>query len=190
MGTYLSALDETQPSGHVCADCGEPLGLTDEVWMVGVAQPHHLNNKVFYYPVLDEEDGGFMFEPFFFCFDCWEGHYAALREEVSDDLPVEDAASASECLCCGSGIRDWEYAGVFTLGEFRSSRRSPNGVRGAKFVEIQKTEALCLYCLVLINTGHIEMWDDVSQFDECADCIQMRCWRYGSCDCYCHTDQG
>jgi len=191
MGTLLMQEDPApQATGHICADCGEGLTYTQEVWSVQVVQPQNFGGKTFFHTIIDEDDpsGDFLFEPYFFCFGCWENLYEAIKEEHDDTPPFLDADSKFECVCCGSGIREWEYAGTFTLGELLVSKRAPNGVRGPHFESNGKPELLCLYCLVLINEGHIEMWDGLSQFGECNDCIQIRCWREAACGCGCHID--
>ena len=178
------------PTGHICTDCGESLDYTDEVWLLQVMKPQQLGGQVFFHQVIDENDpqGDFLFEPYFFCFKCWENTYEAMRTDMEDEPPVPDADGVIECVCCGSGIRAWEYSGVFTLGEFHVSKRAPNGVPGPQFETISAPDVLCLYCLTLINDDHIVLWDDLSHGGECSDCIQGRCWRWATCACVCHTD--
>jgi hypothetical protein len=48
---------------------------------------------------------------------------------------------------------------------------------------------MCLYCLALLNSSFIEMWDELSQFGECMDCMFTRCWRGPSCPCTCHVPE-
>lgn len=184
---------ELQPTGHICADCGNSITYSEEVWLLQIVQPQRFSGRTFHHQVIDEEDlsGDFLFDPYFYCFSCWENMYKELQSEATDEPPIEDPGSAFECVCCGSGIREWEYAGIFTLGEFHVSTRAPNGVRGPHFVPNSQPDMLCLYCLVLLNEGHITMWEYLAQFGECNDCIQLRCWRegIGHCTCSCHLDE-
>ncbi len=82
MGTELTtdgvALRST---GHVCADCGRELIYTEEVWCLRVVQGQHFDGKAVFYNVIDEEseDGDFLFEPYVFCFTCWEKLFAPAR---------------------------------------------------------------------------------------------------------------
>lgn len=179
------------PTGHICSDCGENLNYNDEVWLLEVRQPQVFHGKVVQHKVIDEDDpqGDYLFDPYFFCFKCWETMYKGLKEDVEDEPPFADAMAVVECACCGSGVREWEYAGIFTLGELQPSKREPNGVRGANFVPIAPHDTLCTYCLVLLNDGYITMWDHFSQNNECSECTQLRCWREETCGCTCHTDQ-
>lgn len=163
---------------------------TDECVRVQVVQPQQLGGKTFYHTIIDETDiqGDFLFDPYIFCFDCWDHTYDSLREEVEGMPPIEDEASAHSCSCCGSGIRDWEYAGTFSVGEFRVSKRAPNGIHGPHFHTDIRPSVLCLYCLGVLNENYIALWDNLSQFDECLDCIQVRCWRFPNCGCGCHNE--
>lgn len=190
MGTQLNVW-EREKTGHTCSDCeGDALYL-EEVFLIHIMQPQVVGGQVVFHNIIDEDDphGDFLFQPFFFCFECWENHYHELQEAVRDEPPVSDEFSAIECSCCGSGIREWEYTGVFTLGEFHVSKRAPNNFHGPKFVPNGKPETLCLYCLSIINDNYIAMWDDLSQEGECGDCLLIRCWRHPEgCGCGCHTE--
>lgn len=183
----------TTPTGHICADCGEELKYNEEVWLLQVMHLQLMGTppprQFAYYPVIDEHDarGDFLYEPYFFCFDCWELTYGEHKKEMADEPPVIDDLAVIECTCCGSGIREFEYAGVVTLGEPHPSKRAPNFVRGPYFEPIREPDVLCLYCLMVINNSLIKLWDDISQNGECDDCLQMRCWR-GPCACTCHLD--
>ena len=192
MGQSLSRIDlddgKLHQTGHICPDCAEELVYTAEVVLLQIQQPHIIGSKVLFTPVVDEAgaDGGFIFEPYFYCFSCWEGHFDDLRNEVEDTPPVEDMHSIIACTCCGSGIREDEYVATFHQGEFHVSPRSPNNIAGPKFVSETKAGVLCLLCITIFNDNYIEMWDDLNQFGECCDCIERRCWRANSCGCDCH----
>lgn len=192
MGTELAQDPALQPTGHICADCGENIVYTQEAWLLSVVHPQKVGKKHFFHAVINEEDvdGSFLFDPYYYCFTCWESVYEEIKEESKDEPPVLDSGiSEFECSCCGSGIREGEYAGTLSLGEFHVSKRAPSGVHGPYFKTITSPDLLCLYCLVLLNEGHIEMWEDLTQFGECNDCIQLRCWRHGACGCGCHTEE-
>lgn len=187
MGTELSQAFPAK-TGHTCTDCEEAIVYTEEAFLIEVVQPQVIGGQVFLHPIIDENDpdGDFLFQPYFFCFKDWEAHYEELREQTEDEPPVPDTLSVLECACCSSGIREWEYTGKFTLGEFHISRRSPNKVPEPKFQPNGKPDLLCLYCLSVINDNYIVMWDDLSQFGECIDCVRTRCWRHSPCGCGCH----
>jgi len=194
MGTYLSDIStEPQATAHVCNDCGERLRLTDEVWLFRVVQPYEATKETVFLDVINEHVGDFLFAPAFLCFSCGDNIYHGLKKDLQDEPPVEDPESPYECSCCGSGIRNWEYSGVLELGEPRLSRRSPSGKPSTYFDAANDPELLCLYCLVLINQGQLELWPQLgyrphedAPLIECEDCIQSRCWRDFTCDCACH----
>lgn len=195
MGTELTTeYLELYPTVHVCAYCEEHIRYGEECWLLQVVQPQRVNGKTHLHDVIDEDDpnGDFMYDPYFFCFECMEALLSDLREEIADEPPVKDPheLGSFECFCCSSAIREWEYTGALSLGEFHVSTRAPNGVRGPRFVPNCESELICIYCLVLLNDGWIEMWEDLSHMGECNDCIQVRCWRYGdcACSCACHSD--
>ena len=177
------------PTGHICADCGENIRYNDEVWLLQVVQAHHVGAELVHHPVIDENDpeGDFLFDPYFFCFKCWEAMYKSLQEESEDEPPIEDPESTLECVCCGSGIREWEYTGLFTLCELQLSTRAPNRVQGPRVQEVSRPDYLCMYCLVVLNNGFITLWTNIGQCEECADCTQLRCWRTANCGCGCHV---
>jgi hypothetical protein len=187
-GLVLASLP-LQRTDFICADCGDPITYMDEVFQLQVIRPVRPDrSQTLYLEVTDEHhpEDGFLFEPYYFCYRCWEKNYDEIRDDMEDEPPVDDADSKFECVCCGSGIRQWELAGTFALGEFRLSERSPNGERSASFVTLSNVDMLCIYCLTILNDGYIDMWQDLSENHECTDCVQARCWRATECGCRCH----
>jgi hypothetical protein len=179
-----------QPTGHICADCGDKLTYTSEAWLLQVATLQQIGGHLQSFPLVDEADPNrdFLFTPYFFCFECWENQYDELKEEFEDQPPVTDAGGVAECACCGSSVLEGEYCGLFQIGEFQASNRAPNGVAGPRFEMPHPPDVLCLYCLAVLNESFISMWDELSQFGECQDCIFSRCWRAGACPCSCHLE--
>ena len=183
---------EARETGHCCTDCGESLGFCDEVWCVQIVLVGLAGGKLATVPVPDENDvnRSDLFETYFFCFACWESHYDSLREDVSDEPPVEDGRGITQCSCCKSDIIELETAGSMTLGEFQLSRRSPNGRSSMVFKPNGQPDAICVFCMALFNETHMELWEGgVSQTGECLDCTELRCWRDGdgACGCSCHV---
>lgn len=175
----------------VCAQCEHQLDLEDEIVLVEIVQLHLVGGVVMPFNVINEHEveGGYLFEPWFFCFDCWEEHRSDLRKETKDQPPVPDAESMMECHCCGSGIREWEFVGSATMGELRLSSRAPSNKASVRFAPLAKPDLLCLPCIGIINENWILMWEDLSQHGECADCTFARCWRYEGCACACHNEE-
>ena len=189
---YEESGDITMRTEQVCPQCGENLVFTEDVIQLLVVQ-HHADHSA--HPVQDDEDGDFLYEPYFLHFSCWEEIQDSLLEEVEDVPPVEDVHGPFRCKFCGSGIRTWEHCGSLTCGEFHISKRNPHGQRGEDFIEAAPPDVFCLYCLFVINEGIMEFYDceagGVSQFGECGDCLQARCWRLpaGTCPCTCHMEE-
>lgn len=191
MGTNLGENTLLQPTGHVCADCAEDIVYSTETVRLQVVEAQLVNGRMHTYPVIDEHDlhGDFLFEPFVFDITCWENLLEAVKEDLADVPPLLDPHSPFECSCCGSGIREWEYAGAFTIGEFRVSKRAPNGVYGPWLAEDTAPELICMACLSNINEDHIDMWEGLSQHGECTECIAVRCTREEACNCECHEEE-
>jgi hypothetical protein len=196
MGKVVEELDSIlRKTDFICADCGDAITYMDEVFRLEVVRPWRYEGQTLHSDVTDEHhpEEGFVYEPYYFCYRCWEKNYEEVQNDMRDELPVEDPFSRNfECVNCASGIRDGELAGVFTLGEFHVSERAPNGVRGQHFVPIGNPDMICIYCLTILNEGYIDMWQYLSENYECDDCIQARCWRLAShgleCECRCHHE--
>lgn len=194
MGEELTELEgRRRPVEVICADCEDRIGYEKEFVLLQVVQLQKLGGGVFFYPVMDETGivSDYQFEPYHFCFECWEDLYEKIREEMADAPPAEDALSVIECTCCGSGIREWEITGTWTVGEFITSRRAPapGFTPGPRFDQASKPEVLCAYCLALLNEVVITMWDDFPAESICIDCVQARCWRHQNCGCSCHEGE-
>jgi len=181
---------ELRKTDHICADCGGAVVYMDEVFLLQIVRSKRGQEGVLHYEVIDEHDpdGCFRFEPYYFCIQCWEKNYGEIHSDMEDELPVNDYDSKFECVCCGSGIREFELAGLATLGEFHISERAPNGMHDASFLGISNPDLICLYCMSLLNDGCIDMWPDLTEYGECVDCIQARCWRASECECRCHFE--
>jgi hypothetical protein len=193
-GIAEHASSRAQTTDFVCADCGDDVEYMDEVYKLHIVRLQRYLGHTVQCHVYDEydQDSPFRFEPYYFCVDCWEKNYESIRKDMTDEPPVEDLNGKFECACCASDIRELELAGVVDLGEFHVSERSPNGAQSAVFRSISNDDKLCLYCLTVLNDGYIDMWKELSEFGECEDCIQARCWRTdtrGDCECDCHDVQ-
>ncbi len=180
-------------SGNNCVDpdCDATLFYGNEVVRIQVVLVQRGDGEMHQYPVIDEDDPArdFLFEPYYFCMDCWSKTYEFAKTELKDQLPITDAYSVFDCSFCASGIREVkEYTGVAEIGEFELSRRAPDGLRGPLFVVTAKPMLLCISCLQLVNEGYIELWSNLSQNGECIDCCTARCWR-APCSCTCHSDE-
>jgi hypothetical protein len=184
----LGEMLKANSTEHICADCGEAIVCMEEVFLLQVIRPQRWQGQQVHHIVIDEHDpeGCFRFEPYYFCFNCWEKTYEEIHNDMQDELPVNDCYSEFECTCCGSGIRGLELAGLSTLGEFHVSERAPNGMRDNAFIAISNPDLICIYCMTILNNGYIDMWENLNENEECDDCVQARCWRVEECACRCH----
>lgn len=193
MGPYLNDQSSWE-TDRVCAQCGEPLLFTEEVWLLTIVLPHIHENQLLLTPCLDDE-GEFLYDPYLVHFSCWEEIEEDLREEVENTPPIVDGLAPLRCKICESSIREWELAAAFSLGELHVSKKSPEPTgRGIAFVPSGEPDLVCLYCMHLINEDHLEFWENgVAQEGECADCLHIRCWRSTAagvpCVCTCHAEE-
>src|SRR5688572_24368528 len=88
-------------SGHVCADCGEPLHVLDELILVQVGYPFLHQSLTFC--AVEDDHGQYKYAPFFFHFSCFED----VCDNTSPDDPLEDAQWIIKCTNCNAGIRAW-----------------------------------------------------------------------------------
>ena len=178
-------------SGYSCedSDCEDTIYYGEEAVLIQVATLRRGDGELLKDPVLDlnDPDHDFLFEPHYFCMECWNALYDFVRNELSDKPPIHDPFSTLTCSCCSSGIREgMEYVGVAEVGEFRRSRRAPDGLSGPYYEVTANPLLLCLSCLLVINEGLIELWSNLTQDGECIDCSDARCWR-APCTCTCHN---
>ena len=196
MGEELAEfVGRRRPVEVICADCEDIIGYEEEFVLLQIVELQKLGG-VFDYPVMDETGpvSDYKFEPYHFCFKCWEDLYEKIQEEMEDCPPTEDVNSIIECTCCGSGIREWEITGTWTVGEFITSKRVPfvegqYQVPGPHFDQASKPQVLCVYCLALLNEVVISMWEDFPEENICLDCVQVRCRRHQECGCSCHEGE-
>jgi hypothetical protein len=164
-----------------CGLCGEMLKYADESYVLTVVVAGINSEGTHYAPLLLEDGSDFLYEPYFFCFTCWESCIEDVRLEKGDTPPIVDQYSILECACCESGIRQNEILGIAAFGEVHRSRRSPDTGGYAKF-EVMDADpsTLCIECLNSLNAVVDNLWDDgVSQGEECTEGRFIRCWRYG-----------
>jgi hypothetical protein len=182
-------------SGHICSDCGEDLEILDEVFLLQVVRLGWDENNTFNHFIVMDEKGDYKYEPHFFHHTCWEGLRDSLCEIVDDLDPHTDTQPelvVAACQVCCSEIRGWEVAGLITQGELRRSQRSPNGEPTIYFSPGNNDRPLiCIGCLAVLNESVIEVWEEqVRNGSECSDGRMDRCWRYSTCQQYCHRLRG
>jgi hypothetical protein len=187
MGTTLE--EECAPIDEVCAQCDENLIYMEDVFAIHVMRAVIVNGVPTLQPLLDDE-GEFMYEPYFLHFKCWEEIVIELKEERENSPPIPDEYGILRCDCCGSDIREHEPSLVATLGELIVSKRAPTSGRTMMFHVSGAPDVYCLWCLSTINEEHLEFWEDGVAIDgECTECQHVRCWRGFDCGCTCHEEE-
>lgn len=164
-----------------CALCGDMLRYTDESFILTVVTAAIEERSIHYRPIMLEDGSDFQYEPYFFCFTCWESSIEEVKKRCEDNPPVSDQYGILECGCCESGIRQHETMGISSFGEVRRSRRSSTeGGKSTFEVMDPDPSILCVECLNDLNTIVDELWEGgVTQAEECAEGRFIRCWRYG-----------
>jgi len=186
MGTsgYLGDLDlDWSRTEFSCRVCGECISFAEEVFVVTIAVAQLTGRGMQYSQLLFIEDGDFLYEPVFLCFNCSEDSQEELGERVRDVPPVADAYAVIDCGSCRSGIRNGEVVALITHGEIRLSKRSPNGITGGSTFEVMDADptVLCVSCINTLSKEIVdEFWTElVKQFNECPEGTEIRCWRSG-----------
>jgi len=180
--------DISMMTSQECGECGEGIAFTEEIVLLQVVHANLHDGKVLLHPVLDDE-GNFLYEPYFIQFPCWEDIQDVLLDDISDTPPVQDPLGPIKCQYCKSSIRPWERCGSVTFGELHISKRAPQQAHGEQLVELGDPYIVCIGCLNLINNNITEFWDEgVHENAECDDCIHGRCWRMPACPCTCHHE--
>lgn len=192
----LAALDLS------CSSCAEDFGQGDEVVLVKIvrgqqvrdpAVPSGLRKEA--YDEIDDQ-GDYRFDPYFMHFECWELIAEEHSESIADLPPIwdDDTQALTFCCFCRNSIRAWEVFGLVLFGEVDASLRSPNGEHGNikfRLVDDSEPQEVCLSCLRKISDDTLELWDNLSDHGECADCTHLRCWRtdYNPCKCPCAHEE-
>jgi hypothetical protein len=182
---YLEDDDDDEGLGGtssvVCSSpiCGETIDYADEVFLLSIAYPRLNGSGLDYIPMV-ADDGDYLYEPCFFCFECWEQILEDLRERTKDIPPVVDDYAVLDCDICESGIRQNELMGVVAFGEIQMSRRDP-GTDPVTFSKMdQSPKVICIGCLNILTKDIAELWyDRVTQNNECKHGSFLRCWRFG-----------
>jgi hypothetical protein len=180
---YLNESDvDWSATGFSCTGCGEAIDYQEEVFVLTVALAHQGERGIEYAPLIFE-DGDFLYEPHFLCFNCRDDELEELCDLMRDVPPVLDQHASFECDACRSGVRSGEVVAIMTHGEVRLSKRSPNGENGGSTFECMDShpDVLCICCINRLSKDVIdELWsEEVRQYNECREGTQIRCWRSG-----------
>lgn len=171
-------------TGYDCAYCGKGIRILEEVMCIEVTLPAKVQDVEYY--VLEDEEGEYAYDPYFFHLNCWEeGLENDLNDRIEDREPIMCEGGIVECDGCTSDILPWEATGKLSVGEFRKPERSQDNDFAPRFIEYEnvKPRAFCVSCLHTINSEILEMWEqDITHRGACEEGVHCRCWRYESCD--------
>lgn len=169
-------------TGFSCSGCGEAVEYMEEVFVLTVVLTQPGERGTMYAPLIFE-DGDFLYEPHFLCFNCRDEELEELCDLMRDIPPILDQYSILDCDACRSGIRLGEVVAIVTHGEIRLSKRQPNGENGGSTFECMDghPDVLCVCCVNRLSKDVVkDLWkDDVQQYNECPEGTQIRCWRSG-----------
>lgn len=160
--------------------CGDPIPFAEDVYVISMYTAGVSDAGLQYLP-LEADDGDYLYEPCYFCKECWMFVMDELREHVRDTPPVFDDYAFGECDTCSSGIRVGELFGLVTLGQIQVSPRSPDAKATGTFTPMSKDpNIICIACMNLLERDTAELWGGrITQHDECEEGTFLRCWRYG-----------
>ena len=160
--------------------CQDPIPYAEDIMVVTICSSGITEAGLQYAP-LPADDGDYLYEPCYFCSDCWAHVEEELREYTKDMPPVVDDQSAFACHVCKSGIRTGELFGVVTLGQMEMSQRCPDDTPSSKFQTMDRNPLmLCIACMNIIERDIAEMWGGrIVQHNECEEGTFLRCWRHG-----------
>lgn len=164
---------------HSCAACAETLCYTDEAVVITVVAPT-IEAGNFYYAPAESDDGDFLYEPRFCCYECWEDVGNEVAELLENTPPIEEITAVVVCRLCKSGICLGELMGLVTMGELQCSQRSPE-IAATTIFDAQDPDPtpVCIACLRRISEEFLDLWETVGQGDECEEGTDIRCWRHG-----------
>jgi len=164
---------------HVCSACADTLCYTDEAVVITVVVPTIQGHEFVYAPA-ESDDGDFLYEPQFACYECWEDVGNEVAELLENTPPIEEITAVVTCRICKSGICMGELMGLVTMGELQCSQRSPE-FSATTIFEPQDPDPtpVCITCLSKLSDEYLDLWDSVSQGDECREGTDIRCWRLG-----------
>ena len=172
------------PTGHHCsAACGDPISFADEVFVLTIVVATLTDSGLIYSPAVTADQRDYLYEPCFFCLECWESILEMLEELKTDEPPIAYEHAVLPCGVCASGIGAGEVLGLATFGEVHISKRAPNGENDTSTFALMDNNprALCIGCLDVLNRDIINgLWNGrVTQNNECDEGTHTRCWRFG-----------
>jgi hypothetical protein len=137
-----------EPTGCQCVQCTDEIEMVAEVFLLRIVQPYFVDGQLQHIDVAGP-DGGYAYDPAFYCFDCWEEVQEQLTEQMEDAPPLQHPAGLLLCDICQSDVLQGEIVGMVSFGEIHWSERAPNHERSPVFVDMDNGEPkhICIGCL-------------------------------------------
>jgi hypothetical protein len=163
--------------------CGEAIPYAENIFVVTMYTAGMTEAGIQYAPV-PADDGDYLYEPCWFCEECWKSVRDELQEYTESMPPIADDYAAFHCNICDSGIRLGELFGVVTGGQLQVSERCPDSVATPKFQPMDdQPTIICIACMNVIERDVAELWGGrITEKNECEEGTFVRCWRHG-CPC-------
>ncbi len=182
----------TPVTGHSCGACGEALGFGQEIVCLRVHRIAENEQGCFLYDELDDEDGDFVYAPYFLCTNCWDEDGEALIDTQHGVVPDKAHPLLRQCDVCQSSILSGELIGLMESGSLVPDERQPETTTIAVTFQNSSNDVyyICTVCLNALNTEVREYWEeDVRNDGECAEGLEERCWRNGECEHVCKHER-
>lgn len=151
----------TEPTGCQCVQCEDEIHMAAEVFLLRIVQPYFSNGQLQHVDVTGP-DGGYAYDPAFYCFDCWEEVQEELTEQTENSPPLQHPDGLLLCDICQSDVLQGETVGLLSFGELHWSERSPNHAHSPVFVDMDNGEPkhICIGCLHhLEENRRYPLWD-------------------------------
>lgn len=189
---YPDEADEEEDYGTgepvaMCVKCEDGISLTEEVFLLTIAQPFmNYSDGIATLVLIERDQSGVPFEePAFYDFACWENVKEEAQEACEDTPPVQSDNGLLCCDICESDILEGETMAIETFGEIQWSERCPNNLPTHAFVPMSDGKHICIACLAAIDTDHIRpnllsylsMAAGMPCQEICLSGIHSRCWR-------------
>lgn len=191
------AEDEDDISADIvldCIKCGEPIRLTEELFIFKIARPFvDPTSRLVTFHEFDR-NGVLLEEAAVHCFGCWEEVNEEAQVACDDVPPVTHPNGLCICDNCGSDINEGETMGLATYGEVHWSSKMPNGIPQHEFEEIGDSKHICIVCIHNMDLEYVRpdyaanlRVRDEEPNEACSDGLSKRCWRHGTCIAHCHS---
>jgi hypothetical protein len=170
-------------------NCGATIEFAEDVCAISVYTIGMTSEGMHFLPLV-ADDGDYLYEPGYFCAECWKYVMDELRICKEDIPPILDEYAVCECSMCASGIREGEVFGLAIEGQVHLSQRCPDDSVNSTFHSVDGSPTIiCIACMNTIERDITEIYGSrLTQHKECEEGSFIRCWRHG-CDATGHCSR-